>query len=218
VPEPFTVEDYRTRTEHLSVTGGAVVAASFQGLDQTFLLDALEELGDGFVGVATVAPDVTDREVLALYAGGVRAYRVNLFRGGDEDLLDLAPRLAELCGWHVELYVDGEDLPELAPRLRALPRVVIDHLGLTDNGLPTLIELVKTGTVHVKATGFGRAHLNVPHALRALADANPAALLFGTDLPSTRAPRPFHDEDLQLVHQVAGARALHANAAAVYYR
>ena len=96
------------RTAHLDITGGAVVSGSFQAYDQTYLLDALEQLGEGFVGVANVPDDISDREVLALYAGGVRAYRVNLFRGGDLAQLDDAERFAELCGWHLEVYVDGK--------------------------------------------------------------------------------------------------------------
>jgi predicted TIM-barrel fold metal-dependent hydrolase len=214
LPEPFTVEHYRERTAHLDITGGAVVSGSFQAYDQTYLLDALEQLGDGFVGVANVPPDITDREVLALYAGGVRAYRVNLFRGGDVSQLEDAERFAELCGWHVEVYLDGDDLPELAPRLAALPRVVIDHLGMAN--LDAVKQVVEQGA-YVKATGFGRVrHDDVAAALRAIADVNPAALLFGTDLPSTRAKRAFADEDIQLVRDVVGPRALFANAAAVY--
>lgn len=30
---------------------------------------------------------------------------------------------------------------------------------------------------------------------------NPASLLFGTDLPSTRAPRPFMIEDIRLIEE-----------------
>ncbi len=214
LPEPFTVTHYRARTAHLDVTGGAVVSGSFQAHDQTYLLDALEQLGEGFVGVANVPEDISDREVLALYAGGVRAYRVNLFRGGDRAQIDLAERFAELCGWHLEVYLDGKDLPELAPRLANVPRLVIDHLGMAD--LDAVLGLVHAGA-YVKATGFGRVeHPDVAAALRAIADVNPAALLFGTDLPSTRARRPFQDEDIQLVRDVVGPRALYANAAAVY--
>ena len=35
LPEPFTIADYRRRTAHLDVNGGAVVTASYQGTDQT---------------------------------------------------------------------------------------------------------------------------------------------------------------------------------------
>ena len=50
LPPSFTVQDYQDRTAHLSVVGGAVVSGSFQGFDQTYLLDALHRLGPGFVG------------------------------------------------------------------------------------------------------------------------------------------------------------------------
>ena len=64
----------------------------------------------------------------------------------------------------------------------------------------------------VKATGFGRVDLDVASTLRAL---DPSKLLFGTDLPGTRARRPFERADLELVAAVAPA-ALADNARAWY--
>ena len=40
LPEPFTISSYRARTCGLGVEGGAVVAGSFQGLEQDFMVDA----------------------------------------------------------------------------------------------------------------------------------------------------------------------------------
>ena len=40
--------------------------------------------------------------------------------------------------------------------------------------------------------------------MKAIYDIDPKALLFGTDLPSTRAPRPYRDEDLLLVYEALG--------------
>lgn len=221
VPEPFTVADYRERTHRIGVNGGVVVSASFQAYDQTYLADALEALGPRFAGVAQVPPGIPDEDVLALAAIGVRGFRANLFRGGPrrlEELERLAPRLRALAGWHPELYVDARDLPEIAPRLPS--RVVIDHLGLSRAGLPALLALVERGA-YVKASGFARTDHDVPAALRAIAAVNPGALLFGTDLPSTRAPRPFADADVALLAEALGddglaRRALHDNAAALY--
>ena len=219
-PEPFTVADYRSRTHHLGVNGGVVVSASVQGYDQTYLRNALGQLGPSFVGVAQVPPEIADEDVLALRAAGVRGFRANLFRGGPETLehlVALAPRLQELAGWHAEVYMDAADLPEIAAKLP--PRVVIDHLGLSAAGLPHLLELVERGG-YAKATGFGRTDLDVPAALRAIAAVNPGALLFGTDLPSTRAPTPFKDTDIDLVVEALGERdahrALYDNAAKLY--
>jgi predicted TIM-barrel fold metal-dependent hydrolase len=222
VPEPFTVADYRERTAALDVRGGAVVSGSFQGFNQTYLTDALERLGPGFVGVTQLPASVTDAEILALDRAGVRAVRFNLVRGGSaplDDLEALSRRAFALTGWHAELYVDGRDLAALEPRVAALPRASVDHLGLHRDGLPALLRLVERG-VRVKATGFGRAQLDVAEALRAIAAVDPGALLFGTDLPSTRARRPFADTDVELVTAALGAelarRALHDNAAAWY--
>jgi predicted TIM-barrel fold metal-dependent hydrolase len=215
VPEPFTVSDYRAQVAGLDVVGGAVVSGSFQAYDQTYLVDALAQLGPGFCGVANVPSDITDAEVVALAEAGVRAYRVNLFRGGDLDQVALAPRLYDLAGWHLEVYLDTRDLHHLAPRLTVAPRLVIDHLGMSQAGLPALLELVKDGA-YVKASGFGRIDVDPYSALKAIAALNPAAALFGSDLPGTRARRPFAPADLELVAEAAGERALHDNAVALY--
>ena len=217
-PDPFTVDDYRARTADLDVRGGAVVSGSFQAFDQTYLIDALERLGPGYVGVTQLPAAAGDEEILALDRAGIRAVRFNLFRGGSaplESLEALARRVFALAGWHAELYVDGRDLAALEPRLAALPRVSVDHLGLHADGLDPLLRLVERG-IKVKATGFGRAQLDVPGTLRAIAEVDPGALLFGTDLPSTRARRPFADADVGLVSAALGpelaGRALHDNA------
>jgi len=215
LPEPFTMSDYRSRVAGLDVVGGAVVSGSFQAYDQTYLVDALAQLGPGFVGVANVPSDIGDAEVLALAEAGVRAFRVNLFRGGDVAQIALAPRLYALAGWHLEVYLDARDLPELAPKLALAPRLVIDHLGMTQAGLPALLGLVKNGA-YVKASGFGRIDVDPYSALRAIAALNPAAAVFGSDLPGTRAQRPFEAADIELVGEAAGERALYDNALALY--
>ena len=213
LPPPFTVEDYGRSTAGLGITGGAVVSGSFQAFDQAYLVDALARLGDAFVGVTRLPPSASDEEILALDRAGVRALRFNLRRGDELDEA-LAGRVHELAGWHAEVYVDGRELASIEDRLRALPRVSIDHLGLNVHGLPALLRLVRHG-VKVKATGFGRVELDVPSVLRTIAAVDPTALLFGTDLPGTRARRAFEGADLDLVAEVAPA-ALAANALAWY--
>ncbi len=212
VPEPFTAADYRAATGGLGVTGGAVVAGSFQA-GQEHLLDALERLGPGFVGVAQLPGSAGDEEILALARAGVRALRFNLRRGGELDEA-LALRAHALAGWHAEVYVDGRALAGLERRLRALPRLCIDHLGMHRDGLPALLRLVERGA-KVKASGFGRVQLDVADTLHAIAAVDPAALVFGTDLPGTRTRRPFERGDLALVAACAPG-AVSANARALY--
>lgn len=221
-PDPFTTSDYQKATRGLDIRGGAIVSGSFQGTDQTYLLDALATLGDDFVGVMQLPDEISDARILELDEAGVRAIRFNLKRGANSSfdaLARQAQRVFDLAGWHCEIYADARDLAPHLPLLRTIPSVVIDHLGLSQDGVPTLLELVRTGA-RVKATGFGRVALNVPNTLAAVAAINPHALIFGTDLPGTRAPRPFQHSDIELLHNTLGDAhamlALHDNAIALY--
>ena len=223
LPEDLTCSGYRTHLAPYDLRGGVIVSGSFQAFDQSYLLDALHTLGPLFVGVTQVPATVSDQEILDLDAAGVRALRFNLKRGGSEDVQHLdamARRVHELAGWHVELYVDSRDLNGLFDTLVSLPSVSIDHLGLARNGFRTLVRLAEQG-IRVKASGFGRVDFDVPSALRQLYAANPSCLLFGTDLPSTRAPRPYCNEDFLLVVDALGAEAARAvfyDNAAQFYR
>jgi predicted TIM-barrel fold metal-dependent hydrolase len=204
------------------VSGGAVVSGSFQAFDQGYLIAALDELGPSFVGVTQLPADCTDQQIRALHTAGVRAVRFNLRRGGSAGRADielLGRRVFEIAGWHSEFYVRNADLPDLESLLAALPRISIDHLGLTTEGRDVLFRLVLAGA-HVKASGFARGDLDVAGTLRGVHEINPDALMFGTDLPGTRAPRPFEPAHIDLIRDVLGAadadRVLWDNAARFY--
>jgi predicted TIM-barrel fold metal-dependent hydrolase len=222
LPPAFAADDYRAQVRALGIESGAIVSGSFQAFDQGYLLAALGELGPGFVGVTQLPRDASDKLILELDAAGVRAVRFNLYRGGSEaiDAIEaMAHRIFDLARWHVELYADAAELAELVPTLTRLPQVVIDHLGMSRAGLPTLLKLAEGGA-KVKATGFGRVSVDVAATLKAIAGVDPHALMFGTDLPSTRAPRPFEATDIDLLCESLGddlaQRALFENAAALY--
>jgi len=216
MPDAFTSEDYLARVEAIDLCGGAVVSGSFQELDQTYLFHALKVLGPTFVGVTQVPQTISDRELHELNDAGVRAVRFNVKRGGSEDVKHLenfARRVHRLVGWHTELYIDSTDAAGLFDTLVSLPAVSIDHIGLSKAGFSTLLKLAERG-VRVKATGFGRVDFDVGSALKELYAANPKALMFGTDLPSTRAPRPYLDSDYTLVLETLGED----KAANVFYK
>lgn len=201
LPEPFTCKDYLKRMQAYNLQGGAIVSGSFQAFDQSYLVDALQSLGTGFVGVTQVPADTSDEQLAVLDKAGVRAVRFNLKRGGSEEigqLESMAQRVYALFRWHVELYVDAANLGELKSVLMRLPAVSIDHLGLSRTGLPIMQQLLGKG-VKLKACGFGRVDFEIKDILPALYRINPEALMFGTDLPSTRAPRPYHDDDFSLI-------------------
>ena len=200
-PPSFPAPDYQARTKGLGITGGNVVSGSFQGFDTGFMFEALKILGPTYTGVIQIPSSATDDEILKLDAVGVRGVRFNMVRGGSADVADLermARRVWELARWHVELYADARDLEPYVSTLSALPAVSIAHLGLSPEGLPTLVKLAEKG-MKVKATGFGRMTLDPAVGLRALVEANPDCLMFGTDLPSQRARRPFLPSDIDVI-------------------
>lgn len=209
LPQEFTCEDYLKRTMAYDLCGGAIVSGSFQAFDQGYLLQALEKMGASFVGVTQLPATVSDDEIIRLNKCGVRAVRFNLRRGGSagvSHLTSMAKRIHEIAGWHVELYVDSPELEHLYTTLVELPSLSIDHLGLSKSGFGLLMKLAEKG-VRVKATGFSRVDLDVKSAIRDLYSANPKSLMFGTDLPSTRAPRPYTNNDFMLVAEALGSEA-----------
>lgn len=203
LPEPFTARMYQKAVKKYNVQGGAIVSGSFQAFDQGYLLSALDVLGTRFVGVLNLAENTLDNDIIALYQKRIRAVRFNLYRGGSEKinkLLYFAKRIHELCGMHIELYISGEQIIEYFDVLSKLPKFSIDHLGLTKKGSQHMLRLVEKGA-RVKATGFMRVDFDPLHCLKEIHAINPHALLFGTDLPGTRASRIFDITDLQLIQE-----------------
>ena len=221
LPPEFTATEYLRSVSDLGVAGGAVVSGSFQALDLSYLTDALATLGPMFVGVANIAETTSDDELLRLAEAGVRGVRFNLYRGGSaeiESVSSLGRRAWDVAGMHVEFYLDANDLVELEPVIAALPKASIDHLGMTSAHRDVLLRLVSHG-VRVKATGFGRVELDVASTVREIHKENPEALMFGTDLPSTRARVPFHPDDVELLADLLAedaSLALYDNGARFY--
>ncbi len=223
LPDSFLAADYQCAVAGWEVLGGAVVSGSFQGCDSTYLAAALAALGPGFVGVVQLPAGVSDDEIRRLDALGVRAVRFNLRRGVHPELAHidaLARRVREVAGWHVELYLDANEIPIYRSLIKGLTKIVVDHLGLSRRGLSHLLALVARGAM-VKASGFGRLDFPAAEALGAIHRENPGALLFGTDLPGTRCPRPFRAGDIEVIAEALGddaalRRVLYENALAIY--
>jgi len=103
--------------------------------------DAIEAGGGRYLGIALVPPDVPDAELQRLAGRGFRGVRFNFvkrlvdFTPRDE-LMEIAGRIAQL-GWHVVIYFEAVDLPELWDFFTALPTtVVVDHMGRPDVSKP----------------------------------------------------------------------------------
>lgn len=123
--------------DHLGFDKNVIVQATCHGADNSALLDALRHSGDKARGVVTVRRSVGDEELRSMHEAGVRGVRFNFvkrlvdFTPRDE-LMEIAARIAPLA-WHVVIYFEAVDLPELWDFFTALPTtVVVDHMGRPD--------------------------------------------------------------------------------------
>ena len=123
--------------DHLGFSRNVVVQATCHGADNRAMVDACLSSGGKARGIATVRRDVTDTELNRLNQAGVRGVRFNFVKRlvdftPKEELLEIAGRVAKL-GWHVVIYFEAVDLPELWDFFTAIPTtVVVDHMGRPD--------------------------------------------------------------------------------------
>ncbi|WP_435656396.1 amidohydrolase family protein [Brucella pituitosa] len=201
LPPKYTLQQYQQDSKNWNATGGAIVSGSYQAFDQTYLIHTLSKLDRNWVGVTQLPFDISDEEIDRLAKARVRGVRFNLKRGESYDfgsISKLAHRVHKIGGMHSEFYADASALAPYVSELRELPRISLDHLGLTREGLPTLLKLVESGA-RVKASGFGRLNFDPLEVMKNISEINEDALIFGSDVPSTRAKRPFELRDVELI-------------------
>jgi len=121
----------------LGLSRNVIVQATCHGADNRAMIDACVHSGGKARGVATVKRSVTDPELREMHAAGVRGVRFNFVKRlvdftPKDELMEIAQRIAPL-GWHVVVYFEAVDLPELWDFFTALPTaVVVDHMGRPD--------------------------------------------------------------------------------------
>ncbi|KPJ76634.1 MAG: amidohydrolase [Deltaproteobacteria bacterium SG8_13] len=203
-PPLATVEAYRQVQQRLGLQRVVVVQPSGYGFDNRCTLDAAKQLGDEARAVVVVGPAVTDGELQQLTDEGVRAVRFFMFPGGVLDWKDLdhmAGRVHEF-GWHVQLQLDGRQLPDRIEQLRRLPGMLqIDHTGkfvepvsTGDPAFRMLLNLVDGGRCWVKlAAPYETSQSGPPHygdvgeLARALVKASPERMLWASNWPHPSA-------------------------------
>jgi len=198
--------------DFLGFARNVIVQATCHGADNRALLDALRDGRGRARGIATITPEISDTELKALDAAGVRGVRFNLLkrlvdRQPTGVLRGLAERVAPL-GWHVVVYFEAEELPGLFDLLVSIPcPVVVDHMGRPDvtksvagPEFGLLRELMHVSErVWCKVTCPERLSASGPDAYedvvpfaRALVEGFPDRVLWGTDWPhpnmQTHAP------------------------------
>jgi 2-pyrone-4,6-dicarboxylate lactonase len=123
--------------DFLGFDRNVIVQATCHGADNRALVDAIAHSGGRAKGVATVKRSVTDAELHALDDAGVKGARFNFVKRlvdalPRDALTEIAHRIAPL-GWHIVIYFEAEELPELYDFFTALPTtVVVDHMGRPD--------------------------------------------------------------------------------------
>ncbi len=146
--------------DQLGFARNVIVQATCHGADNRALVDALQASNGKARGVATVKRSVSDDELQALHAAGVRGVRFNFVKRlvdftPKDELMEIAGRISQL-GWHVVIYFEAVDLPELWDFFSALPTtVVVDHMGRPDVSQPV------DGPEFALFEKFMREHANV---------------------------------------------------------
>ncbi|KAK6066374.1 tim barrel metal-dependent hydrolase [Seiridium cupressi] len=127
--------------DHLGFTRNVIVQATCHGSDNRALMDACIASQGRARGIATVKRSVTDAELRELHDAGVRGVRFNFVKRlvdftPKDELQEIAGRISKL-GWHVVVYFEAQDLPELWDFFSGIPTtVVVDHMGRPDVSKP----------------------------------------------------------------------------------
>jgi 2-pyrone-4,6-dicarboxylate lactonase len=209
--------------DHLGFARNVIVQATCHGADNRAMVDACLASGGKARGVATVKRAVTDDELLRLNNAGVRGVRFNFVRRlvdftPKDELLEIAGRIAKL-GWHVVIYFEAQDLPQLWDFFTSLPTtVVVDHMGRPDVGKPVdgpefelFVKFMRDNpNVWSKVSCPERLSVSGPKALsgersaycdvapfaRRLVESFPDRVLWGTDWPHPNLKDHMPDDGL----------------------
>ena len=215
VPDYYTVNDYLQELEQMSieVTGGAIVSGSFQGYHQDYFAEAINELGENFVGITQLPFDTTNEDIFKLNDVGIKGIRFNLYRGlsaSPKEIKELSERVYKLCNWKTEVYLNLQTIDsELLELICSLPQVSIDHLGMHKYSIDQLKKIVNAN-IPIRLSGFGRVGYErdeIRELITLLYRENPSCLMFGSDLPSTRAKYRFSTKDIELIKETVGKEA-----------
>lgn len=215
--------------DHLGFDRNVIVQASCHGSDNRALVDALQAAGDRARGVAVVHRDITDEALQEMHQAGVRAVRFNFVKRLVDhtpwsDCLAIAERVRRL-GWHVVIYFEAPDLPELKPLIQQLrTTVVIDHMGRPDvskgvghRDFQQFIDLLAHNpniwtkvSCPERLTESGPPYGDVVPFARTLVEHFPDRVLWGTDWPHPNMKSHMPDDGalVDMIPRIAPTRAL----------
>ena len=205
-----SVEDYLKMRARLGIERTVVVQPSTYGKDNRCTLEAMAAIGPSARGIAVVDEAVSDAELDRLTRIGIRGIRFFMLAGAPLpwDILEtMAARVAPF-GWHVQLQLDGRDLPANEPMLNRLKiGLVIDHVGkflepvAPDHlGFRTLLRLVDKGAWVKLSAPYETSKVGPPHyddvgrLAKLLIKAAPERMLWATNWPHPTPGVPVPDD------------------------
>ena len=209
--------------DHLGFARNVVVQATCHGADNRAMVDACVASNGKARGIATLKRSVSDAELQTMHDAGVRGVRFNFVKRlvdftPKDELMEIAGRITRL-GWHVVIYFEAVDLPELWDFFSALPTVVVvDHMGRPDVILPVdgpqfelFVKFMREHTnVWSKVSCPERLSVSGPKALsgeraayrdvvpfaRRIVETFPDRVLWGTDWPHPNLKDHVPDDGL----------------------
>ncbi|NKQ54872.1 amidohydrolase family protein [Amycolatopsis sp. K13G38] len=219
-PPEAPLADLRRLHDFLGFERSVIVQSACHGTDHSALLDALEQGGGRYRGVALVTPATPDEEIARLHEAGVRGARLHFTphlgpAPSTETIRAIVGRI-EAHGWHIALHVAGDGIAEHEDLVRSLPLpVVIDHMARVDprsgsdsKAVAALLRLLDSGDVWVKLSGADRIATRPPELgdavalARLLATEAPDRVVWGTDFPHPNT-HGFMPNDGDLVNALA---------------
>ena len=165
------------------------------------------------MGITQLPLDTTDEDILKLNDVGIKGIRFNLYRGlsrSPKEIKELSERVYQLCHWKTELYLNLQTMDkEIEELIFSLPKVSIDHIGMKRCSIDKLKKLVNAD-IPIRLSGFGRVEYErdeIRKLITILYSENPSSLMFGSDLPSTRAKYRFSYNDIKLIQETVSIEA-----------
>jgi len=178
--------------------------------DNQVTLDAIRQLGPNARGVVIVYPEITDAELKAYDAAGVRGVRYSLTSGrpgaastaSPADIEAMSKRVNAL-GWHVQFNTTAEQIVAAEDLLKRLASpIVFDHMGhlpqpegIGHPGFRIIRELIDKGRTWVKlsvtydsSNDGPPGYADVNRVGQAYVRAAPERLVWGSNWPHPSEP------------------------------
>jgi predicted TIM-barrel fold metal-dependent hydrolase len=209
-PELASPEEMSALHKALHIERVVIVTPSVYGPDNSATMFGMKARGANARGVAVIDEKTSEADLDALQQAGFRGIRLNLATGGVSDpnvgraRFSAAVERMKARGWHVQLYTTLPMITAIKELVAASPvPAVFDHfgganaaLGVEQPGFADLVELVKFGKAYVKISGAYRASKLAPDypdaapLAKALIEANPDRIIWGTDWPHPNSVTP----------------------------